>query len=192
MKKEKFINLRQGNRSVQEYVHSFNYISQYAQEDVSTDKKKQHLFKKGLSLKLQSHLNAFDFPNFHHFVSKAINQEESLKALEAIDHKRATPSPGASGSNQRARTGPPPPPPPQAPIFRAPQPIWMACRPPSPQNQAQRSTGKPGGGGSGFGPRGPCCNCGWARAHQPGVPLPKKGGAPNAPIKATQPKPTAK
>lgn len=159
MKREEFINLKQGNRLVQYYVNSFNHLAQYAPDDVNTDHKKQALFNKGLSLKLQNQHNAFDFREFNHFVSKAITEEASLKALEADDLKWAGPSSGACGSNQRARTRPPPPPP-QTPGFGDPHPMWMDRRSPSLQQQAPHQAGQPGGGGGGFGPCGSCFNCG--------------------------------
>ena len=44
-----------------EYVNAFNYLAQYALEDVNTDEKKQDHFMNGLSLKLQSYLSTTDF-----------------------------------------------------------------------------------------------------------------------------------
>ncbi|CAN6272463.1 unnamed protein product [Urochloa humidicola] len=133
-----------------EYAHAFNYLSQYAKEDVSTDAKKQYRFLKGLSLKLKNHLSTTDFNDYNHMVSKAIKFEASMNELEADNNrKRVAPSSlSYGGGSQRARTGPPPPP--RVPGYGAPQPMWMARRPPAPQAQAPRSTGQPGGGG-GFG-----------------------------------------
>jgi hypothetical protein len=49
IKREEFLKLTQGNRSMQEYAHAFNYLSQYAKDDVSIDEKKQYQFMKRLS-----------------------------------------------------------------------------------------------------------------------------------------------
>jgi len=49
IKREEFLKLTHGNMSMQEYAHAFNYLSQYANDDVSTDEKKQYQFMKGLS-----------------------------------------------------------------------------------------------------------------------------------------------
>jgi len=61
IKRDEFRKLRQGNKSVMEYVNAFNYLAQYALEDVNTDEKKQDHFMNGLSLKLQSYLSTTDF-----------------------------------------------------------------------------------------------------------------------------------
>ncbi|CAO2163361.1 unnamed protein product [Urochloa humidicola] len=180
LKREEFLSLTQGNKLVREYAHAFNYLSQYAKEDVSTNAKKRYRFMKGLSLKLKNHLSATDFNDYNHMVSKAIMFEASMNELEADNNrKRVAPSSSSyGGGSQRARMGPPPPP--RVPGYGAPQPMWMARRPPAPQAQAQapRSTGQPGGGG-GFGPRGPCYNCGGQGHISRECPSPKKGGTSN-------------
>ncbi|CAO1946165.1 unnamed protein product [Urochloa humidicola] len=130
LKREEFLSLTQGNKSVREYAHAFNYLSQYAKEDVSTDAKKRYRFMKGLSLKLKNHLSATDFNDYNHMVSKAIKSEASMNELE-VDNNRKRVAPSSSsygGGSQRARTGPPPPP--RVPGYGAPQPMWMARRPP--------------------------------------------------------------
>ena len=61
IKRDEFRRLRQGNKTVMEYVNTFNYLAQYALDDISTAVKKQDRFMDGLSLKLQSHLSTTDF-----------------------------------------------------------------------------------------------------------------------------------
>ena len=126
IKRDEFRRLRQGNKSVMEYVNTFNYLAQYALDDISTDVKKQDRFMDGLSLKLQSHLSTTDFQNFNDMVSKSIKAEYKINALEnenrRIDvenRKRAASSSSTGGSSQCPRMGPPPPP--RAPSFGAPQ-----------------------------------------------------------------------
>ena len=48
IKRDEFRKSRQGNKSVMEYVNAFNYLAQYALEDVNTDEKKQDHFMNGL------------------------------------------------------------------------------------------------------------------------------------------------
>jgi len=103
-------------------------------------------------------------------VNKAIKSEHDMNALEADNRKRAAPS-SYGGSSQRARTGPTPAP--RVPGYGAPQPMWMARRPPAPQGQVQRSMGQLGGGG-GIVPRGPCYNCGGQGHYSWECPSPKK------------------
>ena len=49
MKKQEFHNLRQGNRTVAQYVDEFSTLSRYAPDDVATDAKKQERFMEGLN-----------------------------------------------------------------------------------------------------------------------------------------------
>ena len=46
-KREEFLSLRQGSGSVVDYQGRFNRLACYAPEEVSTDQKKQKLFRKG-------------------------------------------------------------------------------------------------------------------------------------------------
>jgi hypothetical protein len=47
-----FLDLRQGNRSVYEYIQEFNNVAQYGIHRVDTDVKKVELFHKGLTIQL--------------------------------------------------------------------------------------------------------------------------------------------
>ena len=49
MKKREFCNLRQGNRTVGQYVDDFSKLSRYAPDDVATDAVKQEKFMEGLN-----------------------------------------------------------------------------------------------------------------------------------------------
>jgi len=109
-----------------EYVNTFNYLAQYALDDINSDEKKQDRFMDGLSLRLQSHLSTTDFRDFNDMISKAIKTEYKMNALEnenrRIDvenRKRAASSSSTGGSSQCPRMGPPPPP--RASCFGAPQ-----------------------------------------------------------------------
>ena len=61
IKRDEFRRLCQGNKSVMEYVNAFNYLAQYALDDINSNEKKQDHFMNGLSLKLQSHLSTTNF-----------------------------------------------------------------------------------------------------------------------------------
>jgi hypothetical protein len=165
---------------VQEYTNAFNYLSQYAPHDVDEDEKKQDCYMEGLSLKLKAQHSKIDFKDFNDLVHKTIRAEYNMNDLEADNRKRAAPSSmGGSSSSQRPCTRPFPPP--RIPGFGAPQPMWMARRPPTPQGQPPRPSGQPGGGGgSSSSYKGSCYNCGGHRHFSRECPSPKKNGGNNA------------
>jgi hypothetical protein len=47
-----FLDLRQGSRSVYEYIQEFNNLTQYVMHHVDTDAKMAELFRKGLTIQL--------------------------------------------------------------------------------------------------------------------------------------------
>jgi hypothetical protein len=51
-KHQKFMDLKQGGRSVHDYSKLFNHLAQYAPDQVDTDDKKKDRFMIGLSTKL--------------------------------------------------------------------------------------------------------------------------------------------
>ena len=87
LKKKEFRTLRQGNRTVNEYLHKFNQLARYALEDVATDEAKQERFLEGLNDDLSVRLIAQDYTDFQQLVNKAIRQEG--KHLEMGNRKRS-------------------------------------------------------------------------------------------------------
>jgi hypothetical protein len=53
-KRQQFMDLKQGGRSVHDYSKQFNHLVQYALDQVDTDEKKKDRFMIGLSTKLRS------------------------------------------------------------------------------------------------------------------------------------------
>jgi hypothetical protein len=53
MKQEEFMRLNQGGATVMQYLNKFNYLSQYAIDQVNTDLKKKNCFMRGLNDRLQ-------------------------------------------------------------------------------------------------------------------------------------------
>jgi hypothetical protein len=64
VKKKEFQDLKQGSKSVNEYVTKFNQLSCYAPHEVDTDEKKHECFSNGLNDGLAYILDARDFENF--------------------------------------------------------------------------------------------------------------------------------
>jgi len=88
IKAEEFRKLRQGNKSVMEYVNAFNHLAQYAPDEVSSDSMKRQHFKNDLSLRMQDKLSIVKFDSFNEMVSMAISTEHKMNELEAENRKR--------------------------------------------------------------------------------------------------------
>src|SRR3954464_6025677 len=81
-KKNSFCNLTQGKMTVHEYRTEFTSLARYAQEEVSTDAKKQARFRKGLSTILRHDLNLHQFVNFRDLVDKSFKYEYGNELYE--------------------------------------------------------------------------------------------------------------
>ena len=97
LKREEFLKLKQGNGSVCEYRGNFNRLSCYAPEEVSTDAKKQALFRKGLDPEIRRDLHLLDFNNFQDLVNKAMKAERGKVEYEET-RKRPKDDGQSSGS----------------------------------------------------------------------------------------------
>jgi hypothetical protein len=83
-----FLDLRQGNRSVYEYIQEFNNLAQYGIHHIDTDAKKAELFRKGLTIQLQDHLILSQNLSYNELASAVIDQEGTMKACEAPEEKK--------------------------------------------------------------------------------------------------------
>ena len=72
MKKREFCNLRQGGRTVGQYVDDFSKLACYAPDDVATDVAKQEKFLEGLNDELSMQLMVATFNNCQELIDKAI------------------------------------------------------------------------------------------------------------------------
>ena len=70
-----FLELRQGNRTVMEYVNKFNHLAQYAGSQVDTDDKKRERFFRGLAPLLQEKLYTGNYQTFEALMNAAIAME---------------------------------------------------------------------------------------------------------------------
>ena len=75
MKAKEFLALRQGDKSVMEYVAKFNHLFQYAMEHVNTDRKKKACFMHGLNTKLQTMMSTCQNDTYYVAVNIAIAYE---------------------------------------------------------------------------------------------------------------------
>ena len=72
MKKREFRNLRQGNRTVGQYVDEFSKLARYAPDDVATDAAKQEKFMEGLNDEMSMQLMVATFANYQELVDRAL------------------------------------------------------------------------------------------------------------------------
>ena len=97
-KLDEFLNLTQGDRSVEQYVAKFNQLSLYAPAHVNSDAQKKTYFLRGLNSKLQTMLTDTDDASFHKEVNLALKTEEKLHKHRELKKKKTF---GASGSGQK-------------------------------------------------------------------------------------------
>ena len=96
IKLHEFMALKQGSKTVREYVQTFNELARYAPNHVDTDAKKRECFLEGMSPKLRSRLGR-RFEDFNQLVDDAIAMEEDLR-LHHMEKKRSRSIAGPSGN----------------------------------------------------------------------------------------------
>ena len=64
LKQKDFKNIRQGNRSLKEYMDDFQALSRYAPDDIDTDVKRKAKFLRGLNDELKIPLSIAYTPNY--------------------------------------------------------------------------------------------------------------------------------
>ena len=83
MKKWEFRNLRQGGRTVGQYVEDFSKLARYAPDDVATDVAKQEKFPEGLNDELSMQLMVATFNNYQELVDRALMIEGKQQRITA-------------------------------------------------------------------------------------------------------------
>src|SRR4051812_27129140 len=107
MKKCEFRNLRQGNRTVAQYVDEFSKLSRYAPDDVATDAAKQEKFMEGLNDELSMQLMVASFNNYQELVDRALMIEGKQQQIENRKRKYGQ-GKYNSGAQQKPRLTPKP------------------------------------------------------------------------------------
>ena len=108
LKQREFRALRQGNKTVLEYVQTFIHLSQYSPEDVDTEPRRATRLLGGFDPTLRTHLGR-RYDSFTDLVDTAIDMENSLReAGEDQRRKRLSVAP-QQGSSQRQRVAYRPP-----------------------------------------------------------------------------------
>src|SRR4051812_30203256 len=87
-KREEFLALRQGDRTVQEYNLAFVRLARYATEEVSTEAKRIARFRGGLATDIKYALTLSNPALFSEFVDRAIRQESAEAERSAGKRKQ--------------------------------------------------------------------------------------------------------
>jgi hypothetical protein len=91
VKKEEFLALKQGPKSVSECRDRFLQLSRYAPDDVNTNAKRQYRFLRGLVDPQHYQLMNHTFPAFQHLIDRGIMTERKRKEMEDRKHKISGP-----------------------------------------------------------------------------------------------------
>src|SRR3954463_5406097 len=164
-KREEFLALRQGDRSVQEYNMAFIRLARYATEEVSTEAKRIARFRGGLATDIKYALTLSTPSLFSEFVDQAIRQE-SAEAERSADKRKQREHSSAVMVHKKAKSWVPEPQPqrqqfqprgavvrtfarPPVPVQHGPRSTPPSARPPAPQGQPRPEItcfkcGKPG------------------------------------------------
>src|SRR3954467_9441692 len=81
-KKKEFCNLTQVEMSIHEYVTEFNRLARYAQDEITTDARKQARFHKGLIPILRHDFNLLEFATFEDLVNRSFRAEHGNEVFE--------------------------------------------------------------------------------------------------------------
>jgi hypothetical protein len=99
-KHQEFMDLRQGRKSVCDYSKLFNYLAQYAPEQVDIVEKKKGSFMRGLSTKLKQRLSLSTGGTFPEFLSKAIIAHNTICAHQEVKKRKAMAAPSGSAPSK--------------------------------------------------------------------------------------------
>jgi hypothetical protein len=87
-KRQEFMDLKQGGRSVHDYSKSFDHLTQYSPDQVDTDEKRKDRFMIGLSTKLQQRMTLNTGVAFLEFVSNVIIADEAIRVHKETKKKK--------------------------------------------------------------------------------------------------------
>jgi hypothetical protein len=95
-KRQEFMDLKQGGRSVHDYSKQFNHLAQYAPDQVDTDKKKKDCFMIGLSTKLQERMSLNTRGTFPEFVSNVMIADDAIRTHKETKKRKVVAAPSSS------------------------------------------------------------------------------------------------
>jgi hypothetical protein len=95
-KRQEFMDLKQGGRSMHDYSKQFNHLVQYAPDEVDTDEKKKDRFMIGLSTKLQERMALNTGGTFPKFVSNVMIADDAIRAHNETKKRKVVAAPSSS------------------------------------------------------------------------------------------------
>jgi hypothetical protein len=87
LKKEEFCTLRQGGRTLKEYMDDFCSLAMYAPEDVDTYAKRKDKFLTGLKGELKIPLSVAYAPNYQALLDQAVTLDNNIRKEENCERK---------------------------------------------------------------------------------------------------------
>jgi hypothetical protein len=87
LKKDEFCTLRQGGRTLKEYMDNFFSLSRYAPEDVDTDAKRKDEFLTGLKGELKIPLSLAYAPSYQALLDQAVTLDNNIRKEENYKRK---------------------------------------------------------------------------------------------------------
>jgi hypothetical protein len=95
-KRQEFMDLKQGGRSVHDYSKQFNHLVQYAPDQVDTDEKKKDHFMIGLFTKLQERMALNTGGIFPEFISNIMITDDAIRAHKETKKRKVVAAPSSS------------------------------------------------------------------------------------------------
>jgi hypothetical protein len=95
-KRQEFMSLKQGGRSVYDYSKLINHLTQYALDQVDTYDKKNDRFMIGLSTKLQECLALNTRGSLPDFISNVIIVDDAIRAHKETKKRKVVAAPSGS------------------------------------------------------------------------------------------------
>src|SRR3954464_12035085 len=89
--------------SIHEYVTEFNHLARYAQDEITTDARKQARFRKGLSPILCHDLNLLEFATIEDLVNRSFRAEHGNQVLEESRKHALELAPYSSSATRKRR-----------------------------------------------------------------------------------------
>jgi hypothetical protein len=99
-KRQEFMDLKQGGRSVHDYSKQFNHLVQYAPDQVDTDEKKKDRFMIGLSTKLQERMMLNTGGTFLEFISNVMIADDAIRAHKETKKRKVVAAPSSSAPSK--------------------------------------------------------------------------------------------